>query len=89
MDQFSVGTRTDRCEERLSRAMALAVTRGDRVSIHSLRDRINTLRISAISRREQAAAARAFEAAVNGAAHDCAIYRLEDGDCEACWLASK
>lgn len=44
MDQFSVGSRTDRREERLVRTMALAVSRGDRVSIHSLRDRINALR---------------------------------------------
>lgn len=44
MDQFSVGSRTERCEERLSRLMALAVSRGDRVAIHSVRDRINAER---------------------------------------------
>ena len=48
MDPFSVGKRTDREEERLVRTMRLAVLRGDRVSIHSLRDRVNELRRKAI-----------------------------------------
>ena len=74
MDQYSVGTRTDRCEERLVRTMILAAQRGDRVSVHSLSDRLSALR---------------HEAILDGAAHDCDAYRLADGDCEVCWLASK
>lgn len=44
LDPYAVGPRKDRTQERLARAMALAVKRGDRVSIHSLRDRINAER---------------------------------------------
>ena len=51
MDPFSVGKRTDREEERLVRASRLAAERGDRISIHSLRDRINALRTAAIEAR--------------------------------------
>jgi hypothetical protein len=41
MDGYSVGPRYDRTQERLARASALAASRGDRVSIHSLRDRLH------------------------------------------------
>jgi len=53
MDPFSVGNRRDREQERLSRAMRLAAERGDRVSIHSLRDRINAVRRRDIAESER------------------------------------
>ena len=54
MDQYSVGGNDDRREERLVRTMALAAQRGDLVSIHSLRDRINALRTANIEARFRA-----------------------------------
>jgi hypothetical protein len=47
--------------------------------------------VCALCRRAEAEAEEArFEALIaSGGAHDCGDYRLPNGDCEVCWLASK
>jgi hypothetical protein len=49
MNRYSVSSRL---EEQLLRAMILAFDRGDRVAGHSLRDRLNALRLAAIMERQ-------------------------------------